>query len=339
MNTSRSLFRSSILVAALASLSLASIAAVEPQSGTRRARANVQSVDGGIPAYAKRGEVTGAVRCIGESWPTRLLGHVGDAFGAEHKGVSVDSQGKSADAGLAALRAGSADIVALSRELSASEREAIRRDRGADPVQIAIALEGIEVIVSKQHPLTSLSLADVRSIFRAGPDGGGAAKLWKDVGVNDASLAQKPIKVVVVGSDEGGNSLVAKVLLDGAAFRSDAERLGPTGSPLSNVLTATDGRITYIDPYFRAGAVKAVPVGSSSASAVNLSPATIADGTYPLGRRLYACVAPKAGESMPAQVAEFLRFLVSQQGQRAIAEHGGVPLTARLAEESSRQLR
>jgi len=55
-------------------------------------------------------------------------------------------------------------------------------------------------------------------------------------------------------------------------------------------------------------------------------------GTYPLGRTLYIYVAKKPGESMPKLVEEFLKFVLSKEGQEIVVKDGYGPLPAKAIE-------
>ena len=56
-------------------------------------------------------------------------------------------------------------------------------------------------------------------------------------------------------------------------------------------------------------------------------------GTYPLGRMLYIYVAKKPGEPMPKLVEEFLRFVLSREGQETVIKDGYGPLPTKVVEK------
>ena len=58
-------------------------------------------------------------------------------------------------------------------------------------------------------------------------------------------------------------------------------------------------------------------------------------GAYPLGRTLYIYVAKKPGEPMPKLVEEFLRFVLSDEGQQIVVKDGYGPLPAKVVAETA----
>jgi len=71
--------------------------------------------------------------------------------------------------------------------------------------------------------------------------------------------------------------------------------------------------------------------------AIEGSSETVASGRYPLTRYMYIRLQRKPGEALSAPVKEFLRYVLSRQGQEPILYSGYFPLTAgEVAEELSK---
>jgi phosphate transport system substrate-binding protein len=85
-----------------------------------------------------------------------------------HPGVRIDVQGGGSSAGVYAATQGAADLGASSRELLGEEKKL---------VEIAIAFDGIAVIVHPANPLTTITLAEIRKIFS------GAESNWSALGL------------------------------------------------------------------------------------------------------------------------------------------------------------
>ncbi len=342
MNRFARLSRRSALAIALTVTGLVSLGAspnaAQPQGGRRGSQVNPQPVDAGLPAYAKSGDVSGAIRCAGEANVTRLLGVAGDAFRSKQAGVKPDVRGETQAAGLAALADGKADLAGCSRRLTARERSEIAAKLGAEPLEIVVALDAVEVVVNAKNPVKSLSVADLSAIFSAVPNGRSSAATWADVKVEDEKFAARKMTVFGITADEGSGGIIAGAVLAGSKFRGDMRGVATSDSVVSGVISEVGG-VGYIDPYFRTASLRAVPIAAAGGSAVSCSPATIADGSYPLGRRLYVYVARTAKGPVPAHVSEFLAFLLSRDGQTAIAGSGGIPVTAALADESRKSLK
>ena len=65
----------------------------------------------------------------------------------------------------------------------------------------------------------------------------------------------------------------------------------------------------------------------------------VARADFPLARVFHIVVAKKPGQPLPAPLSEFVRFLVSREGQRVVLDQGVfIPLRASPAAESRRLL-
>jgi phosphate transport system substrate-binding protein len=76
--------------------------------------------------------------------------------------------------------------------------------------------------------------------------------------------------------------------------------------------------------------VKAVPIASvKNGRYVEPTFQTAMDGSYPLRRNLYLYIAKGPKASPPPALTEFIRFVLSAQGQQMALDHGYFPLTSR----------
>lgn len=73
--------------------------------------------------------------------------------------VRFEIEGRGSSTGIAALLEGSTDIAAASRQMKESERAAFNAQKGCDPLEIAIAMDGIGIYVHNHNPITQLTLA------------------------------------------------------------------------------------------------------------------------------------------------------------------------------------
>jgi phosphate transport system substrate-binding protein len=83
--------------------------------------------------------------------------------------------------------------------------------------------------------------------------------------------------------------------------------------------------------------VAVVPRGSDRA--VMPSRESFQDRTYPMVRSIYIYINRKPGTSVDPKLAEFLRYVLSREGQEIVARNGSyLPLTAALAREQLKKL-
>jgi phosphate transport system substrate-binding protein len=99
------------------------------------------------------------------------------------------------------------------------------------------------------------------------------------------------------------------------------------------------GGISYGPLQYANRMVKGVPVASfGSDHAVEPTLETIQKATYPLTRFLYIYVNKAPGRALDPTVKEFLRFVLSREGQAAVASFGAVPVPGDFAAMSAGKL-
>ncbi|MBL9149192.1 MAG: substrate-binding domain-containing protein [Phycisphaerae bacterium] len=301
-------------IAAIATLAVA---------GAAMAQQATEPVDQAIPRYAPAAPATGNVRIAGTSAATGLLSRVGDAFLQSGAKVKMQSSGGDAASAIAALADGSADLVALNRPMTADERGRVQAKAGAVPTEIVAGLDAVAIYVHRDNPVKSLSVADVARLFGTGSASAATAKTWGElpaaVGV-DAALKDQPVVTFGVRPDAGSSSLLRERALGGGGFRSDMQVQRVPTVVVSGV-GANKGAIGYASPAFRSSqGTRIVPVDGVEPTA-----RTLLDGSYPLGGKVYVYVVRKDG--LPnAAALEFLRFVLSRDGQEAAAKEGNSPL-------------
>ena len=93
---------------------------------------------------------------LGQAWA--------EAFMKVNPKVSVAVTGGGSGTGIAALLSNTCDIAELSRELK-PEEIAMARQKGFDPKQITVALDGLAVVVHPANPLSQLTMDQLAAIF------------------------------------------------------------------------------------------------------------------------------------------------------------------------------
>jgi phosphate transport system substrate-binding protein len=111
---------------------------------------------------------------LNQRWAERYM--------ATHGKAVVQVTGGGSGTGIAALLAGSTDICASSRPMKEKERVALKAKTGRDPVEIAVAKDGIAVYLNSANPLSALTTEQVARVYR------GKITNWKDLGGPDHKI-------------------------------------------------------------------------------------------------------------------------------------------------------
>ena len=100
-----------------------------------------------------------------------------------------------------------------------------------------------------------------------------------------------------------------------------------------NGVAADRAGIGYSGIGYRTSEVRAIPLAKDGQVAAGRADVCQRpEGAYPLGRTLYIYVAKKPDEPLPTLIEEFLKFVLSNEGQQIVVKDG----TARCRRRSSR---
>ena len=296
------------------------LAAVLTAAGAGRADEVV--FDAKLPPYQPgRQAVSGAVRVVGSETMSGLVASWADSFRRRHPDVEVSISDEGSDTAVTALSSGQATLGAVSRPLRQDEQQALRRKSGRPPITVTTGRDMIAVVVHHSNPLTSLSAQQLRRVFGDGDDR--SADTWGDLGLK-GEWAGRP--VLRYGRNElSGTTHLFLQYLDARS------RVHPKLQPLtSNAAvvkqTAADpGAIGFAAFSFSLPGVKPLALPPAEGRPVPATARHAADGSYPLARRLTLIAAPKGGRPTPAD-AEFLRYILSREGQEDVVTAGFIPL-------------
>jgi phosphate transport system substrate-binding protein len=291
-----------------------------------------------MPDYSPEQQVSGVIRVSGDQ-----------AFQKAQPSVTFQNNLTSTVHGIPALVFDVADIGLLGREIAPLENLSFRRMFKYDPLEIATATGSYDtpyeafalgIFVNKRNPLTRLTFAQAASIFGCGY--GKNIRTWSQLGLTGA-WANQPIHVLgypsgnniatffelkVFGTPGGGGP----TLPNGAHWNCDLKEYSNTYDANDKPIISSDAFMMKdlgTDPYAIAysGVAEQTALVKSLALAehdggpyIPFSRATVADRTYPLTRSMYAYVNAGPGKPLAPKIAEFLRFILSRQGQESIGQ-------------------
>lgn len=105
-----------------------------------------------------------------------LGGKWAERFMSIHPEVTVQITGGGSGVGIKALIDGETHICQSSRPIKPKEKESIKAKHGKDPVEFAVAMDGLAVFVHDSNPLKEVSLEQLKKVYT------GKAKTWGDLG-------------------------------------------------------------------------------------------------------------------------------------------------------------
>jgi phosphate transport system substrate-binding protein len=209
-----------------------------------------------------------------------------------HPGVRIDVQGGGSSAGIYAATQGAADLGASSRELLGQEKQL---------TEIAIAFDGIAVIVHPSNPLTTITLAEIRKIFS------GAETNWRALGL-------RPHAIHLITREEGSGTREAfEHLVMNKQEITPAALVQDSNGSVREIVAGDPHAIGYISAGLVDDRVKALAIDGVLPTRENIK-----THVYKLVRRfLFVAKAAPAG---PCK--EFVDFVLGPDGQKILETEG-----------------
>lgn len=282
-----------------------------------------------LPAYRRVDNLQGTIQLSGSSAVATFARVWSAAFQRVYPNTRVGVVAKSSGAAIADMAANAATIGMTSRALTAAERESYSRQHGSPPLELRVAIDAVAIFVFKDNPLKSISMPQLERIFAATPRSGPAIERWGEVGL-EGDWRGRSVNGIGFETGRGAYEMVRELVLRGGDFRASVSA-EPVSTSVVQAVGVDPGAIGYASVYYRTARTRVLPVQNASGEVVEPTESTATSGRYPLARYLYLHLgAARAGEANDL-MREFLRFVLSQEGQSAAHASGGFSITPELA--------
>ncbi len=288
------------------------------------ALATTVEVDRTLEVYTPVSGVSGNLNSIGSDTLNNLMTMWAEKFKEFYPNVNIQIEGKGSSTAPPALIEGTAQLGPMSREMKPTEIDAFEKKYGYRPVQFRVALDALAVFVHKDNPVESLAMKQVDSIFSATRKrGGAAANSWGDVGVS--ALGSQALSIYGRNSASGTYGFFKEFALKNGDFKSSVKEQPGSSAVVQGIASDAAG-IGYSGIGYLTSGVKAVPLAGDDGTVYEANYENVLSGSYPLSRFLYIYVNKKPGQPFDKLTAEFLRLILSQQGQEIVIKDGYFPL-------------
>ena len=206
----------------------------------------------------------------------------------------------------------------------------------------------LAVFVSRDNPIQQISIAQLAAVLGCPANSrqpvtwaaAGAEGTWKDKRVHaylydDQTGTGAFLQQAVQGPKDCWNWDIVREFKD--KTREDGSAY-PAGQQIADALKRDpDGLALSTLGYADAG-IKALPLVGSGV-AVTPTPEGVTAGSYPLARGVYVYINRAKDRPVDPKVAEFLRFVLSAEGQALVVRQGDyLPLNAAVAGEQRKKL-
>lgn len=291
-------------------------------------------LDPALPVYQRRTDVHLSGHFVGAAsnvLPDLVLQWIA-AFKQYYPEVTIDVPPPfSGSLGAKKLIAGTVDFVFISREQIPADVATFHAKYGYNPLSIPVSggsfrhygfLDAIAFFVNDANPLRRISFNQLDALLSTTRWRGGAPiRTWGDLGLT-GGWADKPIDVWAVKPWNGFEEFVRERVLstDGhrGEWRPDLNYVR-TVIPVAAHVAQDRYAIGYAGLAFLKPGVRVLALATTTGGPY-LKPSyeNVARATYPLSRLVYINVNRSPGHPLNPALAEFIKFILSRQGQQIV---------------------
>ncbi len=245
---------------------------------------------------------------LGQAWAEKYM--------EENPGDFVAVTGGGSGTGLSSLISGTCDLAMSSRNIKDKEI-ALAQQKGVNPFEIKVALDGLAVVVNPANSVSKLTLDQLAGIFT------GKIVNWKEVGGKDERI------VILSREVNSGTHVYFKehVLRKGNA--SGKEEFAPGSLLLSSSQAIADevagnsSAIGYYGMGYISSKQKHIDVAKDDKSEyINPNIENVISGKYPISRPLFLYT----NKEPQGLVKKFVDYILSKEGQDIVVKTDFVPV-------------
>lgn len=335
-------------------ISLLSAVIALAATGTASAAQPYQPQAVAFPADANYIAPDGSIYIVGNDGMKEVLTRFNALFAKTHPGFRFSMKLEGSSTALGGMTAGVSAFAPMARDGWKTELLGFKEVSGYLPTDIHIGYSGFgprqggktppSIYVNRSNPLPGLSIEQVTQVVTAGHPQGDITH-WKQLGVAGAA-GQRLIHVYGVRDDGGFATALAARQMRGLPFTYRYEALQNYQEVLQAV--AADpygiGVAGWVDAAKVSDKVRLLPLAAQTGGTFYTPTyANVRAGLYPYSVPLRIYVNRAPGQPLDPFVKEYLRMVLSQEGQAIIAaqknsEEGYVPLDDAALAVSLKQL-
>jgi phosphate transport system substrate-binding protein len=239
-----------------------------------------------------------------------------EAYQTASPNVRLSVTGGGSGTGIAALINGTVDIANASRSIKEEEADEAEAN-GIEPVEFAVALDAIAIVVNPSNPVEHLSIPQLAAIYK------GKLTNWNQVGGED-----RPIVLLSRETNSGTHVyFLEEVVRMGSSENKDLfspdTLLMPSSEGISAEVRQNPNAIGYDGLGYVTHDMKTLAVAATDNGPFVLpTVATVKDGTYPIARELYMYT----NGQPTGDIKAYMDWIFSDDAQAIVEALGFVPI-------------
>jgi len=296
-------------------------------------------VDAKLPNYKKSSGVSGNLSSVGSDTLANLMTLWTEQFSKSYPNVNIQVQAAGSSTAPPALTEGTSNLGPMSRKMKDKEKQAFEKKFGYKPTAIPVAIDALAVFVHKDNPIKGLSIPQVDAIFSANRKCGSNADIskWGDAGLK-GSWKNRSIQLYGRNSVSGTYGYFKKKALCKGDYKSSVNEQPGSASVVQSISSSING-IGYSGIGYTTSGVRALALTKKPGKPfIAATSENAANKTYPLSRYLYVYVNKAPNKPLAPLEREFVKLMLSKQGQQVVVKDGYVPLSSAFAKKQLAKL-
>ena len=284
-------------------------------------------VDPKLPASERVGGISGNVNSIGSDTLNNLMTLWAEEYNKFYPNVRVQVQGAGSSTAPPAITEGTANLAPMSRAMRDSEIQSFEERHGYKPYAVPVAIDMVAVYVNKDNPIEGMTLAQVDAVFSATRRCGYKEDItrWGQLGLTGA-WANRDFTVYSRNAVSGTYGYFKQYALCDGDFKPTINEQPGSSAVVQGVAESING-IGYSGIGYITSGVRTVPLAREEGDAfADTTAENAATGDYPLARFLYVYVNKAPNGELDPITREFVRLMLSKEGQEVVVRDGYVPL-------------
>jgi len=291
-----------------------------------------------LSPYTKVSGISGNLSSVGSDTLANMMTFWAEEFKRQYPNINIQIQAAGSSTAPPALTEGTAQFGPMSRAMKSKEIESFEKHYGYKPTPIRVAIDALAVFVNKDNPIEGLSIKQVDAIFSSTHKCGGDkdATRWSDIGLT-GSWAEKDIQLFGRNSVSGTYGYFKSKALCKGDFKSSVNEQPGSASVVQSVASSLNS-IGYSGIGYKVAGVRAVPLSKKEGPFVEATTENAISGDYPLSRFLYVYVNKHPNKPLSPLQAEFIKLMLSKEGQGIVDKDGYIPLPKAVIEKELAKL-
>ena len=295
------------------------------------------TIDPRYKDYQPISGVSGTLKSVGSDTLNNVMTLWAEDFKKIYPAVQIEVEGKGSSTAPPALIAGTSQFGPMSRAMRPAEIDQFEAKYGYKPTVIRVAVDALAVFVHKDNPLKCLTLGQLDGIFSITHNSGGAdIKTWDQAGLT-GEYAGKAISIFGRNSASGTYSYFKEVALANGDYKSTVKEQ-PGSSAVVQGIASDKFAIGYSGIGYKTADVKAIEVAGRDGVCQEPNQSNAYSGKYPVTRFLYVYLNKNPSAPLEPLRAEFLKFVLSGSGQKAVSKDGYFPMPYVMSQEDKAKL-